>query len=100
MGLTAKKSIDGNEVFINIEGRFDFHMHTDFRDSYKDLPPTAHYVIDLARTTFMDSSALGMLLLLREYVGGDTNNIRIINSTPEVKRALSISNLDKLFKVE
>jgi anti-anti-sigma factor len=100
MGLTTKQSADGNEVLIEVEGRFDFHMHAEFKDIYNNLPPSAGFIIDLAKTTFIDSSALGMLLLLREYVGENTHNIRIINSTEEVRKALSISNLDKLFSVE
>lgn len=100
MGLTAKQSIDDNQVVIQIDGRFDFHMHADFRDSYSGYPPATHFLIDLGNTTFLDSSAMGMLLLLREYVGGDTSNIQIINCTPDVKKALSISNLDKLFSVK
>lgn len=100
MGLKTIKSDDGNEILIEIDGRFDFHMHADFKDTYNDLPSSAKYIIDLAKTTFIDSSAMGMLLLLREYVGGDTGNIRIINSREAVRKALAISNLDKLFTVE
>lgn len=100
MGLIAKKSAGSDEVVIEVEGRFDFHMHADFKDTYNNLPSSAKFIIDLAKTTFIDSSAMGMLLLLREYVGGKTGNIRIINSTEDVRKALSISNLDKLFSVE
>lgn len=100
MGLTARKSVDGSELQIQIDGRFDFHLHADFKDTYHKLPPTTKFIIDLGKTTYLDSSAMGMLLLLREYVGGESSNIRIINSTPDVKRALSISNLDKLLLVE
>lgn len=100
MGLTAKQFDDREEVVIQINGRFDFHMHANFRDAYCNLPPTTTFIIDLAKTTYIDSSAMGMLLLLREYVGNNTDNIRIISANSEVKRALSISNLDKLFSVE
>ena len=100
MGLTAKKLADNNEILIEIDGRFDFHVHADFKEAYDDLPSSARFIIDLAKTTFIDSSAMGMLLLLREYVEGDTEKIRIINCTDAVRNALSISNLDKLFVVE
>lgn len=100
MGLTAKQSAGENEVVIQIEGRFDFHMHAGFKDLYSQHPPASTFIIDLAKTTYIDSSAMGMLLLLREYAGKNRNNIRLINGPPEVKRALSISNLDQLFIVE
>ncbi|WP_455198113.1 STAS domain-containing protein, partial [Kaarinaea lacus] len=100
MGLSAKQSTGENEVIIQIEGRFDFHMHASFQDLYSQQPPTSTFVIDLAKATYIDSSAMGMLLLLREYAGKDRNKIRLINSPPEVKRALSISNLDQLFLID
>lgn len=100
MGLMATLSDDGNELVIKIDGRFDFHVHADFKDTYSNLPPTTRFTIDLEKTSYMDSSAMGMLLLLREYVGSDPENIRIVNTSPDVKKALSISNLDKLLSVE
>lgn len=100
MGLSITQSKDGTEYVIKIEGRFDFHIHAEFRDSYCNLPSTARFVIDMENTSFMDSSAMGMLLLLREYVGGIDGMIRLINTPSDIKRSLSISNLDKLLCVE
>jgi len=100
MGLMVKQSEGGDELIIKIDGRFDFHIHAEFRDSYSKLPPSTKFVIDLEDTSFMDSSAMGMLLLLREYVGGDTKKIRLINTPVDIRKALAISNLDKLLWVE
>ena len=100
MGLTVTQSEDGTEFVIKIEGRFDFHVHAEFRDSYCNLPSTTKFVIDLEETSFMDSSAMGMLLLLREFVGGTDDMIRLINTPADIKKSLSISNLDKLLCVE
>ena len=45
----------------------------------------------------MDSSALGMLLLLREHAGGDRASIKIVHCQPEVKKILTIANFHPLF---
>lgn len=100
MGFSADLSADNSQLTMAIDGRFDFNIHSDFRNSYRDLPGTTRFVIDLGKATFMDSSAMGMLLLLREHVGDKTDNIRLKNCTPEVRKILSISNLDKMFVVE
>ena len=100
MGLSAILSDDGSLLTMAIDGRFDFNIHSEFRNSYRDLPATTRFDIDLAKATFMDSSAMGMLLLLREHVGEKTNSIRLLNCGPEVRKILSISNLDKMFVVE
>jgi anti-anti-sigma factor len=100
MGIRVQMSEDGRQLNMAVDGRFDFSLHADFRDAYRDLPPDTRYVIDLSQTTFMDSSAMGMLLLLREYAGDKDADIRLINCSPEVRKVLSISNLDKMFQLD
>ena len=56
-------------------------------------------VVDLKEATYLDSSALGMLLLLRDHAGGDNSDIRVVNSSTDVKKILAISNFDKLFDI-
>jgi len=93
-------SADQQELTILIEGRFDFNALRDFRKSYEAQPKTPRYVLDLAKAEYLDSSALGMLLALRDHAGGDKSNIRIINSIPDVKKILIVTKLDGLFKIE
>ncbi len=100
MAITSLPSADGKELTISIQGRFDFSAHQDFRDSYERAGTTPErYVIDLKGTTYLDSSALGMLLLLRDHAGGDTAQIRLINCSPDVRKILAISNFEQLFSI-
>ena len=69
MAVKTKSSEKGNELVISIDGRFDFGLQKDFRQSY-EATKAAAYVIDMRATEYMDSSALGMLLMMREYTGG------------------------------
>lgn len=57
------------------------------------------YVVNLQGTTYMDSSALGMLLLLRDHAGGDEADIRLLNCSPDVRKILSVSNFEQLFVI-
>jgi len=50
-------------------------------------------------TTYMDSSALGMLLLLRDHAGGEESEVQVINTNSDVRKILAISNFDKLFDI-
>jgi len=100
MGFSANLSSDKSELTMAIDGRFDFNIHSDFRNAYRDLPATTRFVIDLGKASFMDSSAMGMLLLLREHAGEKSANIRLQNCNADIKKILSISNLDKMFVVE
>ena len=103
MSLTADIASDKKSIVLKIAGRFDFELHQSFRSAYemKDVDgKTVAYVIDLKDTEYIDSSALGMLLLLREYAGGDNAKIKIINCRKEVQEILQIASFDKLFDVK
>ena len=56
------------------------------------------YVVDLSNTEYLDSSALGMLLLLREHAGGENANIEITQASADVRKILDVANFSKLFK--
>jgi len=102
MPLTVRVSEKTNEVVIHITGRFDFNLHRDFRYAYEDAQKRLDkpgFTIDLAGTEYMDSSALGMMLLLREHIGGDKGVVSIINARPEVKKILEIASFGHLFKL-
>lgn len=100
MSIESEVSLDGKQLTIAIKGRFDFGSHQAFRDAYErfyKVPET--YIVDLKEATYMDSSALGMLLLLRDHAGGDNADVRVINSNSDVRKILAISNFDKLFDI-
>ena len=101
MSINSSVSNDGAELTISIEGRFDFSAHQDFRRCYENLDKSpAAYCVDMRETTYLDSSALGMLLLLRDHAGGDTSTVKIVNCSPDVKKILTISNFEQLFTIQ
>lgn len=100
MPIQTRRGADGQTLVISIEGRFDFSTHQAFRDAYENGGDSiSSYVVDLSRTTYLDSSALGMLLLLRDHAGGDSSRISIENCNSDVRRILSISNFEQLFDI-
>ncbi|EHQ51720.1 anti-sigma-factor antagonist [Ectothiorhodospira sp. PHS-1] len=101
MSISRKVDSDKCVVIISIEGRFDFSEHRPFRDTYRDIAPgSMRFLVDLSRADYLDSSALGMLLLLREHAGTDTGRVTIQGCTEEVRRILRIANFDRLFVLE
>jgi anti-anti-sigma factor len=101
MTIRANLSPDGEELTISVHGRFDFSSLQLFRNAYENQEGQPHkFVIDLKESDYLDSSALGMLLALRDHAGGDSSSIRIVNCTPDVKKIFVITKLDELFTVE
>ena len=99
--MSVTSSVNGNIVNISVSGRFDFGSHKDFREAYRNAPSGSdnEYIIDLSATEYIDSSALGMMLLLREHAGGDQSHVTIKECRKEVKDILVVSNFDKLFNI-
>ncbi len=100
MPVSVSTTDDGKKVTISVSGSFDFTVHKDFRDAFeKNGTPDSHYVIDLGEAEYMDSSALGMLLVLREHAGGEHADISITHCNHEVRELLGIANYQRLFKI-
>ena len=54
----------------------------------------------MASAEYLDSSALGMLLMLRERAGGENADISIVNTSDGVKKIFETANFNKLFALE
>lgn len=101
MAGQVKVSHGEREVVIAVKGRFDFYVHKEFRDAYEQALQQGRpgkFVIDLAETDYIDSSALGMLLVLKERAGAETA-VEIARCTPEVRGILEIANFHTLFRI-
>ena len=95
--ISINKSEKNNTITINVEGIFDYRVHRDFRNAYRDEKGDYSYVVNLNKVEYMDSAALGMLLLLREHAGGDAARISITGCRPVVKKTFLIAQFDQLF---
>lgn len=101
MSIASELSDDKTVLTIQVVGRFDYSAHRDFKSSYDGhMKKVKKFILDLRETTYMDSTALGMLLLLRERAGGDSSDISIANANADIKKILTTSFFDKLFKIE
>ncbi len=101
MPVTSTVSADGKDITINISGRFDFAVQNEFRNCYHSTGPEdgISFTIDMSKASYMDSSALGMLLMMREHLGGNSANITISSSSADISNILNVANFQSLFKI-
>ena len=88
-----------NTTRIIISDRFDYGVHNDFRAAYKNCPKDTQFIIDMNRATYLDSSALGMMLLLREHSDDESKKISIVGCNAEIKQILEMTNFGNLFNI-
>ena len=101
MSVTAVLDEVGNALTISVEGRFGYAIHDDFEAAYRQLDrQLASVTLDFTRTEYIDSAALGMLLMLREELGGDQANVSIVGANDVISRVLQIANFNKLFELK
>lgn len=102
MTSTVSNHIGDQKATLTINGRFDFSIHRNFRANYEEILGSGavrEIAIDLQSVDYVDSSALGMLLLLREKSMAGNIPVRLINAKTAVRQVLEIANFERLFAI-
>lgn len=91
-----------NAATIYLRGSFIFDAHREFKNTYKNLlqnPNIGSIILNLAEVKYVDSAALGMLLLLRERIQAANKSLTLSQPSPYVKRIFEIANFHSLFAI-
>lgn len=101
MTIEFEKNESSNAVTIIIKGDFTFDSNAEFRramESAVDLQ--RKIIVDMSMVDRIDSSALGMLLLLREQSGSNSKQIKIIKCNQDIRDVLKMANFQAVFDVD
>lgn len=94
---------NGERAVIRVPERFDFDHHREFRAAATEAlnaEGVREVVVDLAVTTYLDSSALGMLLVLRDRAAEVQKAVVVANCQGTVQQVMAIANFPRLFRFE
>lgn len=101
MSINTHFDEDNAVLTIAITGDFDNQIIQSFQATYKESTTTPHdIIIDLKETSYIDSTALGMLVALRDYADSINANVHIKNMNDVVLEIFRVLNFHKLFKPE
>ena len=100
-----KFSLDTNTEAgqITIQGRFDFNAHRHFKNAYELLLTSENVQeieIEMSRVHYIDSSALGMLILLRERASRVNKTISLSVQESIVGQVLEVANFSRIFNIK
>lgn len=87
---------------ITMSGRFDFEVHRDFKSAYTTLLEDAavHGIeVELSKVDYLDSAALGMLMLLHERAKEANKPVALLNASGVVSQVMEVANFSKIFSI-
>lgn len=100
--MDAKVTVNDAQAVLVLGGRFDFKAHREFRDAVDALLGQAGgkpLQVDLGEVSYLDSSALGMLLMLRDKAKAANKDVALVGVKGSVRQVLDIANFSKLFAI-
>lgn len=94
--------IEGTKGIVKLNGRFTFEAGAAFKIYTNALladPKVGELLIDFSNVNFMESSALGVLLLLREKAELKGVKVVLCQPTPTVQATLDVVRFGKIFEI-
>jgi len=94
--------IEGTKGIVKLDGRFTFDAGATFKQSTQALlteSKISELHLDLSGLTYMESSALGNLLLLREKAESKGVKIVLLRPAPSVRTTLDAVRFHTIFEI-
>lgn len=97
----SRENEDGGEsLVLRVRDHLDASLHKAFREAYEGVEDVRRFIVDLRDTEHLDSSALGMLLLLREFAKDQGSEVVIRRCRYGASRTLQRVHFHQLFRIE
>ncbi len=94
--VITENVIDGKTV-ASLEGRFDFGARKTFKEVIdRSVESGNPVVLDLEKVTFVDSSALGLLVISHQNLKNKNIPFFLVNPQTYVKQVLDLANIGKM----
>ncbi len=84
---------------VTLSGKFTFSDHTGFREILKKITESdvRQVILNMTTVDFVDSAALGMLLLARDEAQKHQKELVIHGATGQVKKTFDLAKFNALF---
>lgn len=99
--MNLKKNIEGDNIKFSISGKFTFADYQSFRtvlDSIKNGEGRV-LIIDFSGVDFLDSAALGMLLVAKEEADKKRIEVILENASGHVQKMFELSDFNSMFNI-
>ncbi|GJL67371.1 MAG: STAS domain-containing protein [Nitrospirales bacterium] len=87
-------------VVIHLAGRFDFGAKKTFKDSLDEaMKEGSPIVLDFGQVSFVDSSALGLLVIAHQTLKSRKIPFSLVNPQTYVRQVLDLANVAKMIPI-
>lgn len=95
-----RNALDGHTSVITVEGELDLSTAPQLKWMLLDSLQEGHsrLIVDLSRTSFMDSTALGVLVGVNRSLDGGAR-LAIVCTRPNLLKIFELSGLDSAFAI-
>ncbi|MDZ7922669.1 MAG: STAS domain-containing protein [Marinagarivorans sp.] len=86
---------------LRLPRRFDYSFHRQFSEMYTpaiDNSAFKELILDFSQVEYLDSSALGMMVLLQKKFSGNNRVIKIKGAHGATEEILKMANMQKIFE--
>lgn len=93
---------DGTAV-MSLQGRFDFSKYTMFKEEQSEVlekPDVERIVLDFGQLQYLDSAALGVMLVLLDRAREVGKTVSIRGASGVVREILDVAHFDRMFQIE
>jgi anti-anti-sigma factor len=98
--MTINQKQWNDRVIVHMEGRFDFATRKIFKDAMDEaVKEGLPIVLDLAQVSFVDSSALGLLVISHQNLKNKKISFCLVNPQTYVRQVLDLANVAKMIPI-
>jgi anti-sigma B factor antagonist len=101
-GIDIRERRVGDVRVLTAAGELDLFAAPELRERLLALmdAPGAAVVLDLRETTFLDSTALGVIVAAAKAGSASGARLVLVSTQPSIARTLAITGLDRVIAVE
>ncbi len=95
--MTITEEMQNHTVTLKLEGSFTYTQRKLFQETLKTVGTknVEHVIIDLAQVPFLDSAALGLLMITHRQLVADKRRLSLAHPQATVRQIIELANLHK-----
>ena len=97
----SQESLDAERHIVAVRGEIDLFTAPELKSALSEAIESGHMriVVDLTDTTFLDSTALGVLIGAVKRLRSQDGMLTIVNVDPNIAKTFEITGLDQIFTI-